>query len=327
MLNQKILYFIRKYINLNRDIIFGVSKLGDSLESTTLLYPILSDDNEGTRAHFVFLQGGPFGKLIELEIDSQSLKIGRDPTCDIQLDHSSISRIHAKLSLENCKYIIEDQSSTNGTYINEIKIEEAVEILCGDIIKFGSVVLKFLSAGSAEVPYLSGLYTAANKDPLTKLYNRRYFEENAHRALKISARTNKLVSLLVFDLDNFKNINDTYGHSIGDIVLSRVSERLLDCVRAEDLLARVGGEEFVLLLPEATHEGAVRLAERILRTVREVSFLDVSGPKLVTISIGISFLDYSSLSYFGSDLKKIFDEADKALYRSKENGRNQITVM
>ncbi|MEW8560710.1 MAG: GGDEF domain-containing protein, partial [Candidatus Thiodiazotropha sp.] len=157
------------------------------------------------------------------------------------------------------------------------------------------------------------------KDELTGLSNRRELKKIAEMEFKRAYRFKRDYSILMIDLDNFKDINDIYGHSIGDDVLKHNAKICLNSTRSEDLLARYGGEEFVMLLPETDKEGARQLAERICRDVREQPFDCVRGSITTTVSIGVSEIDPNDINY--SD---ILERADSALYQAKREGRNRV---
>ena len=153
-------------------------------------------------------------------------------------------------------------------------------------------------------------------DPLTDLPNRSLLEDRAHLALAEARREETEVSLLFLDLDRFKNINDTLGHMVGDLLLQQVAERLRGCVREADTISRLGGDEFILLLPGAGQEGAGRVAEDILARVSEAMELGVHR-LTITPSVGISVFPHD-----GEDLETLLKHADTAMYHAKEAGRN-----
>ncbi|MBI5612778.1 MAG: diguanylate cyclase [Gammaproteobacteria bacterium] len=162
----------------------------------------------------------------------------------------------------------------------------------------------------------------ANTDPLTKLKNRRSFEEHGAHHLAMARRYKTDLSLLLLDIDFFKNINDRHGHQTGDQVLTQVADLLAEQVRVVDIVARIGGEEFAVLLPATNRLGAAVLAERIRATIEEAEF-PVNGAGLaVTVSIGMASLGAEPLDSV-ADLLAI---ADKRLYLAKNNGRNRICV-
>ncbi len=160
----------------------------------------------------------------------------------------------------------------------------------------------------------------ANTDPLTELYNRRYFTEHAEREFYRAKRHLRIVSLISIDIDHFKDINDSYGHPAGDKVLMSVAKCLLPCIRQEDILARIGGEEFSILLPETTLQSAKVVAERI-RLNQSNLFIEGEwkGKITLTVSIGVTCIKFEDDTF-----DDFFIRADKALYQAKALGRNQV---
>jgi diguanylate cyclase (GGDEF)-like protein len=164
-------------------------------------------------------------------------------------------------------------------------------------------------------------------DPLTKLYNRRYFFTEVTSGLARAKRYEHPFSLLLMDLDHFKQVNDKNGHECGDRVLSKLSQILSQFTREGDTLARIGGEEFVLALPETASEGAVKLAERIRATVENHEWECKGNTMNITLSIGLaSLLDCNDDEIHEDDIQvsDILRKADLALYYVKHNGRNNV---
>jgi diguanylate cyclase (GGDEF)-like protein/PAS domain S-box-containing protein len=160
----------------------------------------------------------------------------------------------------------------------------------------------------------------ANTDSLTELYNRRYFMEHAEREFYRAKRHLRIVSLISIDIDHFKNINDSYGHPAGDKVLISVAKCLLPCIRQEDILARIGGEEFSILLPETTLQSAKVVAERIRLNQSNLSLDgEWNGKITLTVSIGVTCIRFEDDSF-----DDFFIRADKALYQAKALGRDQV---
>jgi diguanylate cyclase (GGDEF)-like protein len=163
-------------------------------------------------------------------------------------------------------------------------------------------------------------------DSLTKLYNRRYFYTEVTASMSRAKRYAQPFSLMLMDLDHFKMVNDTHGHEYGDIVLKSIAEILTEFTREGDTLARIGGEEFVLALPETNLEGAQKLAQRIISTIQETDW-DCHGTKMnITMSIGLSSLRHHEEGLLDDDFQvsDILREADRALYFVKGHGRNNI---
>jgi len=155
-------------------------------------------------------------------------------------------------------------------------------------------------------------------DPLTGTNNRAAFDATIEKEVERSHRHHMPLSLAVVDIDLFKNVNDTYGHSTGDSVLRKVTEVIKDTLRASDELFRYGGEEFVIILNGTDSEGATNVAERIRQEIENMHIEYDNAAIPVTASIGISSLTTRD------DAKRLFNKADAALYRAKETGRNKI---
>jgi diguanylate cyclase (GGDEF)-like protein len=157
----------------------------------------------------------------------------------------------------------------------------------------------------------------AREDKLTGLHNRRHFEERAQEECIRAIRYQRPLSLLVGDIDYFKQVNDHYGHARGDTVLREVGQTLLKHCRTNDLLARCGGDEFGILLPETPVEEALKMAERLCTAVAELAFTHQTHSFHVTMSFGVTCL-------VNHQLPELMDEADRALYSAKHKGRNRV---
>jgi diguanylate cyclase (GGDEF)-like protein/PAS domain S-box-containing protein len=159
----------------------------------------------------------------------------------------------------------------------------------------------------------------ARSDPLTGLYNRRYFFDLSEVEFARSRRHHHPIAMLMMDLDHFKNVNDTYGHLVGDQVLRSVAERCSATIRGTDLIGRLGGDEFAVLLPETELISAFSLAERIRKAVAELVVPTEGGEVRLTVSIGVAARTDSTC-----DLSELFQRADEALYKAKRSGRGQV---
>lgn len=162
-------------------------------------------------------------------------------------------------------------------------------------------------------------------DPLTGAYNRRFLDENLQHKLEEAKRYDQPFSLIMYDLDHFKKINDTYGHQAGDYVLrevaQKVAEQVKSTIRGTDILARYGGEEFILILPRTNLEQASILAERIRKEIERTDFNHDNRFFPVTVSLGVT--EYAS----GKNKEELIGTVDKALYQAKQNGRNRIVAL
>lgn len=189
----------------------------------------------------------------------------------------------------------------------------------------------YMAAGTALVFSGFGYYvgirekqlaTLALIDPLTGLHNGRYFQERLHEAYAMSRRLGDPLSLILIDLDHFKKINDTHGHLAGDEILQAVSETLKNACRGGETVARVGGEEMVVLLPSTTCEDAAAAAERFRHEIAQIFiFADGTDPICVTASAGVASTE--NKKYGERDL---YSAADEAMYRAKQEGRDRVCV-
>jgi two-component system cell cycle response regulator len=158
-------------------------------------------------------------------------------------------------------------------------------------------------------------------DPLTGLYNRRYMETQTASLIEHAINRGKPLSVLAVDVDHFKSVNDTHGHPVGDRVLQELASRLKAAIRNVDMICRIGGEEFVIVLPNTNMDVAARIADRMRRSVSSRPF-DVgarNGPLAVTVSIGVAAVESSA-----DNLKAVIERADDALYKAKRGGRNRV---
>jgi len=163
----------------------------------------------------------------------------------------------------------------------------------------------------------------ASTDPMTKLYNRRYFTKVSEHIMDLSVRKDEDISVIILDIDNFKLVNDTYGHKAGDQVIISLANLLRSHQRKSDIVCRFGGEEFVILLPNTPLEGAQIVAQKIRSSVEEDSLKIENHNISYTVSIGVSKVDTSS----EKNIEKALNRADDGLYRAKHNGRNQVVSL
>lgn len=245
---------------------------------------------------------------------------GRNPDCQIPLDVQGISRRHFIIHLNETGAAVEDLGSSNGTFLNNQKVEGKKPLSRGDTIKIGAIALKYLPKGDTERLTYDKLLEDANTDGLTRCYNKMYFNNALESEVKKSKLTGKPLTLIIFDLDHFKKLNDNYGHDAGDYVLKEKARIIREQgIRQGDTFARYGGEEFCILLPNTNLKQGFEIAERLRKLVEKHEFI-YDGKRLpVTASIGIA--DYRQGVGTGTDL---FKRADSAVYKSKEGGRNQV---
>ncbi|MCB9709056.1 MAG: GGDEF domain-containing protein [Myxococcales bacterium] len=286
--------------------------------SKTVVTVITSAPKRGGVDHqacLVVIYGDDLGRRVPLGADPVS--IGRSSKCDIQVDQDNVSRTHARVVQQGQEYVISDLGSTNGTSVNHTFVNE-VALKDGDQIKIGGTILKFIKGDNVEVQYHEEIYRLMTVDGLTDVYNKRYFSEELEKEMSRSRRYQRIFSLLLFDIDHFKQINDTYGHLAGDAVLRQIADLVRSRIRRDDSLARIGGEEFGILLPEVGQKGAAELAEKLRRLV-ETKVFAFEGLKLsITISLGVAEWQPSI-----TNEQMLIKTADEKLYEAKRAGRNQ----
>jgi len=267
-------------------------------------------------ACLVMLYGPDLGKRYRL--GDESMVIGRAEDAEIFVDKDSVSRYHARIVQTEHGYAVEDLQSTNGTFINDRQFKRT-ELHDGDLIKTGDVIFKFLSRDNLENIYHEEIYKLATTDGLTTAHNKRFFLEYFERELSRAKRYQRPMSLIILDLDHFKEINDTYGHLAGDYVLKRTSKMIQGRIRLEDVFARYGGEEFALLLPETDYNQALQIAEQ-LRMLIEQQEVFFEGLRIrVTSSLGVASVDERVKTTMS-----LIKRADECLYLAKQSGRNRV---
>ncbi|WP_456456622.1 diguanylate cyclase [Nitratifractor sp.] len=206
---------------------------------------------------------------------------------------------------------------------DDLSIEHAYEIGASDYITkpFRHRELLARVGNALRIQELQEeLRLLASIDPMTRLYNRRYFTTMADKILKLARREQNPLSLAILDIDRFKQINDTYGHLAGDRVITALSEKLMGRYRESDLLCRFGGEEFVILMPNTELDVATLLAERTRKEIEKLQVPYNGKTITMTVSIGVSQVDLENEETLDPVLKR----ADDALYTAKKEGRNQV---
>ncbi|MGZ3768350.1 MAG: diguanylate cyclase [Bdellovibrio sp.] len=272
----------------------------------------------------VVLIGPPGYVGKQYPITANDIVIGRSVESQVYIDDKSLSRSHAKFAVNGSEVSVIDLGSTNKTIVNGQTIPPLASCLLrnNDQIKTGNVIFKFLEKGSIEAMTNAAMYERAQKDALTGAHSKGALLEKGPEAMKRAEVLSEALSLVTFDIDHFKKINDSYGHPGGDYVLKELCNVVITkLIRANDFFARYGGEEFVLLLSGSPTKTATEVGERIRQTIESHEFV-FEGKKIpVTISVGVA----TKLPH-ESEWNQIYDRADKALYQSKQGGRNRVTV-
>ncbi|MEK2687488.1 diguanylate cyclase [Bdellovibrio sp. GT3] len=300
----------------------------DNLEKTSI---VASDTFKGRLREadevppaILVLIGPPGYVGKQYPITASDITIGRSVESQVYIDDKSLSRSHAKFAVNGSEVSIIDLGSTNKTVVNGQTIPALASCLLknNDQIKTGNVIFKFLEKGSLEAMSTSALYERAQKDALTGAHSKGALIEKGPEAMKRSEVLNEPLSLVTFDIDHFKKINDGYGHPGGDYVLKELCRIvIMKLIRANDFFARYGGEEFVLLLSGSNAKVAAEVGERIRHTIETSEFVFEGKKIAVTISVGVA-TKYAA----ETEWTQLYERADKALYQSKQGGRNMVTV-
>ena len=285
-------------------------------ETVVTVVTSLAERPAAKEACLVVIYGDDLGRKHNL--DAPSILIGRSNTSDIQIDQESVSRNHAKILNTGKSVLLRDLGSTNGTYVNDDLVDEHM-LRDGDLIKVGRTIFKFLSGGNVENAYHEEIYRLTTIDGLTQIFNKRYFMEMLEREISRAHRYHRALSLMIFDIDHFKKVNDTYGHLAGDYVLRHLAATVRNNIRREDIFARYGGEEFAVVLPEIDLTGARHIADKLRKLVAATTFRFEDTDLPITISLGVAAC--------GEELNEpteFIRIADEKLYEAKQTGRNRV---
>jgi two-component system cell cycle response regulator len=254
-------------------------------------------------------------------IPDEGMVIGRASSSELRINEEGVSRRHARLRREGDYVVVEDLGSVNGTYVNGERLAGSRVLQEGDKIQVGPMtVLRFAHHDEIDERFHQRLVASALRDPLTRLFNKRYLLDRLDSELKFAIRHETGLSVLMLDVDNFKELNDQNGHLAGDAVLAHVAGILQKAVRNEDIVARFGGEELMIVLRAIGADQAMALGER-LRKLVETTVTRHRGRELaVTVSIGVASFPVTRFE----TVEQIVEAADQALYRAKRDGRNRI---
>ncbi len=267
----------------------------------------------------VQLYGPELGKKYRLDEGEREFTIGRDEKNFIVVELDNVSRRHAQVLLKSGKYFVNDLQSTNGTYLNDEEIRSEMPLRSGDLVKVGGAIFKFLSGDNIESLYHEEIYQLTINDGLTQINNKRFFLEFLEREMGRCHRYNRSLSLIMFDIDHFKAINDQNGHLAGDYVLRELASVVRHRVRKEECFARYGGEEFAYVMPESGGDNARKFAEKLRKLIEDHRFAFEGKDIKVTVSIGVADLTAEM-----TEPQQFIKVADAALYKAKKSGRNRV---
>jgi two-component system cell cycle response regulator len=291
-------------------------------ESTRMFEaPLAPEGGKRDRAYLVVLAGASVGEMYKIE--GGKTVIGRGQKAQIRLLDDGISREHAQLVIIKDRVVLQDLGSTNGTYCNGLKVEANKELVDGDKILVGSTtILKFTYHDNLDEIFQKQMYESALRDGLTKAFNKKYFTDRLESEFTFAIRHVAPLTLVLFDIDHFKKVNDTHGHQAGDYVLSEIATLLTGALRAEDVFARYGGEEFAVICRGSDVMQGQIVAERMRKAVEMNKFVFEGTHIPLTISVGVAGLPDPAVK----DASELVSLADQSLYKSKHAGRNRVTL-
>lgn len=269
-------------------------------------------------ACMVVIYGPELGRRYTLSDSVGTVSIGRDDFSNIILDVPDVSRRHAEVRRIRDRWFVNDLLSTNGTELNGRRIEGETVLENGDLLNIGGVIIKYIAGGNLESLFHEEVYRLTVFDGLTRLHNKRHFDDFLQREITRAAKHQRPLTLALIDLDRFKDINDSMGHLAGDHLLAAVAAVLAANVNEDELIARYGGEEFAVVLPELELAAAQQRCEAMRRILAAESYF-ISGEVVrVTVSIG--------LASFRRDMTadQLVRAADEHLYLAKKQGRNRV---
>jgi diguanylate cyclase (GGDEF)-like protein len=297
----------------------GAMRLMDNGIETLTVVPTRPITPSGKGPVLVHLYPPGPGLGVCYSLGQAPLLVGRGDDCDIRIPDNSVSRRHACLRADGDGYYALDLDSTNGTFVNDEAIEQ-MRLKDGDTLRVGNRIYRFLAGGNLEAEYHEEIYRLIISDALTGIPNKRCLLEFLERELARTARHRRPLSFVMFDIDEFKKVNDKLGHLGGDHTLRELAACVRDSIRRDELFARYGGEEFGVVLPETDLNGAQAMTERIRKVVETHEFQFEAITYHVTISLGIAVTD-GDKPLTAYDLIGL---ADDKLYQAKREGRNRV---
>ena len=298
--------------------------MNEPVSPTRRMDATLSDEDAAlpvpgkTRPWLFIVHGNDRGHHVKLS--ETAVTLGRGPGADVVLNDDRASKVHCSVRVAPGDTVeVADLGSRNGTFIDGERVDKTI-LRLNSQLRIGHTILRLEHKAIDQVRLEEELFHAAVTDALTGIPNRRWFQERAAAALVEASRHGHPLAAVFIDVDHFKPINDKLGHEIGDRVLQEAARRIDATRRAEDLLCRYGGEEFVLLLPHADLAQASTYAERVRSAVAATPFETMGEPLTVTISAGVA------CHRFGEPVEALVKRADQAMYRAKEGGRNRVVT-
>ncbi len=292
-----------------------------SIEKTVVGKPLSRPNPK----HGVFsvINGAEAGRVLSLG-NENGFTFGRAEECSFRFEDAGLSRTHARLMLLANDYVFQDLASTNGSYINGMRLDPSKPraLRDGDRVQLGSSLsLRFQLVDEAEEKAMRRVYDAASRDGLTGIFNRKHLDERLDNEITFALRHQTAFSIIMFDVDHFKHVNDTYTHPAGDAILRMTAGVFTSGIRSEDFVGRYGGEEFIVALRGIEVRGAIAVADRLRLAISRTPVTFNQHVISVTASGGVA-----ALTCCGDNMDRatLIGIADQRLYQAKQAGRNRI---
>jgi len=273
------------------------------------------------RACLVLYSGEDPGR--RFTIDGERLLIGRAADAGAQIDNPAISRHHAEARQDGQQVLLRDLDSANGTFVNDRRLQGVVTLKDGDLVRVGDLLLKFYEGHSLDALLHDRIYRLATVDAGTAVFTKKYLLDSLQRAMQRARRSGRALALVCLDLDHFKRVNDDHGHNAGDLVLREAAAALQGAVRSSDIVGRIGGEEFAIVLPDTDLAGATALAERMRDAIagQRYEIETAGGRRLLrqTASLGVALFAPTM-----RNARDLLGAADALLYEAKRQRRNRV---
>lgn len=278
-------------------------------------------DEDRSIAHLVLISDGKADSVRQgrrFELTGEDMLIGSHPDMPIRVQGEGVEPKHAVLSYLRGRWHIKNLTGKLNLWVNGTLAGHHIFRQDGEVFRIGANEFKLFTGNTQDSEYAQELYKKSITDTLTGAYNRRFFEQRLSEELE-QCLDGKSVAVMLIDLDHFHDLNTRYTHAGGDAVLKEVTRRIQTQLRKDDMLARWGGEEFVILLPRTSHIQALDIAERIRSLIERTSVpFEPKGPIPITFSAGVA----ATQTLMSID--NLVREADQKMYLAKELGRNRV---
>lgn len=265
-------------------------------------------------------ESSEMGRRYEL-VGKEVWTIGSDQHDDIELTPEVAEKRHAQLiNKKGTWFFLSDKR----IHSNQIRVHNH-RIKDGDLLTIGGALFKFFSGTGPNAVYDEGQYEQGTLDALTLIFNRGFFDQSLVREFKRCKRLRQPISLIMFDIDHFKDFNTYHGHKGGDAALKQLTQRIAKArVREDEIFARWGGEEFTLILSNATHKQALKIGEHLRQLACSTPILYKDEELPITISVGVATFEYKDMDELAKDEKDLEERANFCMRQAKKQGRNQV---